>query len=620
MSDLSIKLRYAEIVADWFIALAEEHSRKGGLNDALACANVAAGILARHNRVLSSDRLESLLNDIAEHLPDNLEPCPADPTGRRTPTFLHILSEALAAGGVTQGANRWMIRERNNGIHHAVLLAQNSPIPDEFSQTVREGGGKIFLPDKQSSLVQQALWLRKIARDHASYIVLHITYADVVCGAAFGIDGGPPILLMNHTAHTFWTGAAIADVVANLRGSALERHWTQHHRGVEACATVPIPLPIPSHGASKTRSIKAVAKRRLDVPEDAIVILTVGANFKYLPLSVMDFLATFEDILCQVLNAYLIAVGVEADRRWRRASERVTGRIRALGVLSQQEIALIHEATDIYAEGFPFGTTTALLEAGIKGIPVVLSPAECPPPFGSDGIALDDVVERSPDMEAYKSSVVALCRDPVRRATLGDRVAKSIADHHTGSGWHRYCRDAIDSLPCQHRVRRSIKVEPTFDSVHTIWAAFVSAWHAPLEETFEDAVVRSLSLGVRPVMVDDFTRQFRFYRNSGVSRGIPITISLLFCNVVSPLLPIWWAKMGFRSLAFVCRPSLLQRFRRKFYSLIGWQRDPRSWYEEYRIVRKQRESGPITVAGKQNFSSTFRAAASTERKCLRSRS
>ena len=65
---------------------------------------------------------------------------------------------------------------------------------------------------------------------------------------------------------------------------------------------------------------------------------------------------------------------------------------------------------------FVDSTITALLEAGLKGIPVVLAPAQCPPPYGSDGVALDDIVERPRTLEEYKNNIIKLSRNSVERA------------------------------------------------------------------------------------------------------------------------------------------------------------------------------------------------------------
>ena len=178
---------------------------------------------------------------------------------------------------------------------------------------------------------------------------------DVICGVAFGIDGGPPVLLVNHSAHIFWTGASIADLVVNCRGSALEGIWATAYRGIARYATVPIPLlGAGSHPSTQAQAIvKREAKKRIGIPEDSIVILTVGASFKYLPLDGLDFVGVCESVLKELPGAFLLAVGVNDDPRWRAASARSGSRMRALGTIPQSRLGAIHNAADVYIEAFP---------------------------------------------------------------------------------------------------------------------------------------------------------------------------------------------------------------------------------------------------------------------------
>ena len=98
-------------------------------------------------------------------------------------------------------------------------------------------------------------------------------------------------MLVNHTAHTFWVGSSIVDLVVNCRGSALEETWTVRHRGIPRCATIPIPLAETTSFASQNASdsdIKRKAKEFLGLPPTAVIFLTVGAYFKYLPIDGLD--------------------------------------------------------------------------------------------------------------------------------------------------------------------------------------------------------------------------------------------------------------------------------------------------------------------------------------------
>jgi hypothetical protein len=428
--------------------------------------------------------------------------------------------------------------------------------------------------------------LKSLANDLASHIVLHIDVSDVICGAAFGKNGGPPVLLINYNAHIFWTGASIADLVVNIRGSALEEFWTATYRGISKYATIPIPLleKTPTITIEKTSKVelKNQAKKSLDIPIDSIVMLTVGASFKYLPIDNLDFVEVCECILKELPDAYILAVGFDADSRWISASSRVESRIRALGTLSQSKLAIIQQATDIYIEGFPFGTTTSLLEAGIQGTPVVLAPAVCPPPYGSDGVALDDTLERPGTLEEYKDKIIYLSMNPAERELLGDNLYRAVTKHHIGAGWSQYLENAISALPQEHLIQPLIKPTRTPKAIHEYWSKYVTKWAFGYEESLEYGIRSALSMGLRPRLTKTVLIACNDYDPVRAHRTIPVPLLRFLCNFVFPVLPTLWARNIFIFFSFLCRASLLSRMHDKVNRLLGRTNARQSWYSEYR--------------------------------------
>src|SRR5439155_11245020 len=299
---------------------------RGDLAKAVNCNYVAATVLCDQNRVLASARLERNLRSIA----NRLGPCDAARSG--TPrqrngkqVCLHVMREALPAGGLTSMAVRWMQNDRRGRVHSVVLLTQKTPLPDALLNAVNATGGSIYKANATDSFLQQALWLRSLAHQVADYVILHIHNSDVVCAVAFGKKGGPPVLLVNHSAHAFWVGASIADLVLNCRGSALEGFWTAKLRGGLRHAILPIPLVLLDSGSvdsSSEQELKRQAKISIGLPADAVVLLTVGAAFKYQAMEDLDFVIACERILSCLPHAYALAVGVSGDDRWRSASRR----------------------------------------------------------------------------------------------------------------------------------------------------------------------------------------------------------------------------------------------------------------------------------------------------------
>jgi glycosyltransferase involved in cell wall biosynthesis len=588
VDDLQAKLDYAESIADWFLEMAEGHNVRGDLEEGLKCTQIAATILSSQNRNLWSVRVESNLRFVADCLSKpNDRPRVIPPTIGEKVSCLHVLDEALPAGGLTAMALRWIRNDQLDRVHHIALLSQEAPLPGEVFRACRETGGDIHIADPNEPYLRRAVWLKELADRVANVVILHISIFDVICGAAFGTGGGPPVLLVNHAAHTFWTGVSIADLVVNCRGSDQERFWTETYRGSK-CVTIPIPLQQPNFPDFNEKSAseqKRQAKKTLGIPPDSTVILTVGASFKYLPLDGLDFLEVCENILKQLPEAFLLAAGTQPETRWNTASGRVGSRIKALGTVSQSELALIHQAADVYIEGFPFGSTTALLEAGLQGLPVVLAPAQCPPPYGTDGIALDTVLERPRTVEDYKNKIIRLSKNPGERALQGEKIRNSIAKHHTGPGWKEYLEAAISALPREHSTHPGTTPVQVPGPMYQYWSTFVAKHGSPYEETLEHSVTRALLIDLRPRLTKAVQQACRDNKSVRMHRTIPLPILAFLCNVVLPALPRAWALITFRFFSFIFRRFLLERLWKKMIILLGGTTGSRAWYEQFRNVR-----------------------------------
>ena len=596
MFEIQNKLDYAQAIADWFLELGDGHIGRGNFEEALKCNYIAGGILMLQNRDLVSVRIESNLRLVADRLAKRgmLQQDAPIRTGRPE-RCLHVLTEALPAGGLTAMASRWMRNDGGGRVHSVALLSQEVPVPVSLQQEVENSGGRIHTADPAGSLVNRAVWLRRLATEDANYVILHVGPADVICGVAFGIPGGPPVMLVNHAAHIFWSGASTTDQVVNCRGSELEVFWSATYRGVgfSRCAIVPIPLldPKPSESGDASKpELRREFRQTLGVALDAIVILTVGSSFKYLPIDGLDFLEIWGCILKAVPKAVLLAVGFEGDQRWKDASARVENRIRTLGAMPHAQLLKIQETVDIYVEAFPFGTTTSLLEAGLNGIPVGLAPVQSPPPYATDGIALDDTLQRPATVAEYQARIIQLCRSADEREALGGKVRNSILRHHSGAGWREHLEAAIKSLPREHTVLSEITPMRTPAAIHECWSLFVPQWTMGYENTLEIAVTRALSVGLRPRLTAAVRQACRDHRALRSDRTVPVPVLVLLFSVVLPLLPVAWSSITFRASVFLFRASFFPRMRKKIAQLIGLCDRPTSPYQEYSQMRDGPES------------------------------
>ncbi|MFN7140019.1 MAG: glycosyltransferase, partial [Limisphaerales bacterium] len=486
-----------DAIAQWYLRLSEKYMAEANLEGAMKATHVAAWVMKIQNRSLASIPIEENLQAIAKQLPEKF-----GAKGKKKPfgmqkEWLHVINQALPFGGHTAMMARWIRADRERK-HSVALLSQRIPVPNDLIETIRECGGDVYRVDVQESFVTRAIWLRKLTSEVADCVVLHIDVDDVIAPVGLGGSGGPPVLLVNHAAHLFWAGVSIADVVINCRGSEQERDWTLKHRGARRCSTLPIPLieqPQQDEGRDFT---KDKAKQELGLDPESLLILSSGEAYKYSPLQTLNFVETISDMLLANPQANLIVVGPEENAHWKAARVKTGSRMRAVGRMPRSQVCLYLRAADIYVEGFPFGSTTALLEAGLHGIPVVLAPSDCPPPFGSDGVALDEVIERPNSIEAYKSAIDRLLMDPDLRSVQGALLAKSIRRHHTERGWQRYLDELINELPPNHSVSSLDAVSSTAESYHEFWIQFARAANFYPPTFLEDSVAYAFATGLRP--------------------------------------------------------------------------------------------------------------------------
>lgn len=581
-------LDYGDAVADWFAGLGQVHADRGELEEALKYTDIAGSLLCRQSRNLTSLQVEANLRQVAGQL---LAAGHIHWRKPREETCLHVASEVLPAGGLTSMIARWVANDASGRRHSMVVLNQETPKTPELLDAISNRGGKVFLADQTSSLVERARWLRKLAFENASHVVLHVDTSDVICGAAFGVPGGPPVMLVNHAAHIYWTGASIVDVVLNCRGSDLEGIWASKHRGIKCHATLPIPLPESSGitpGTDFGGKLKQQARASLGVSPDAVVLLTVGASFKYLATDDQDFVQACERVLEALPNGVVLAAGFVGDNRWQAACARTGNRIRTLGRLSQDQLATLRKAADIYLEGFPFGTTTSLLESAICGLPVILAPATCPPPYGSDGVALDKVLQRPQSVEEYVNRVIHLGSHPEVRQQEGTEIRNSVCKHHTGEGWRRYLEAVIRTLPAEHAVTPIVRVTPTPASVYEHWSRFLPRWTWSYEHTLENGLLHAYAHGLKPRLDRQILQSCGRAEDLRKGRTIPLPVLIALCNYLMVLLPAPAGRRLYRLFFSLCLGSLVGRCRRRLTQILGLADKPRGAYEEYRAANASR--------------------------------
>ncbi len=487
----STRLPINEATFDWCLRNAQRSLAENALESALRWSRLAAKSAVHHGfGWLGSPELEDTLLAVASRLPQS-EPAPR--TGSPPVRWLHVMDQAHAIGGHTTLVRRWMELDPRGGRHRVLLLSHHGSLDPRLVEATRATGGTVSALSPGAPLMERAIQLRDEAWNHADRVVLHVHPSSVIPVVALGAPGGPPVMFVNHLSQKFWVGGSVADLVLSLRDSALE--WSRAYRGITRNALLPIPIS-PRVGDRATPETRRAARHVLGMPAEAIVLLTIGHAYKYRPLPGLDFLDAVAAILRACPQAYVVAVGPREDARWMALRESTGQRLRAAG--PQLDLARFQEAADVYLEGFPVGSPTALLEVGLLGIPCVRAPGNVPPPFAADGIALSGV--RQPvDVADYVSAVIALVRNEGERRVRGSALGRAIEAHHTEPGWPDYAQNAESALPERHRVYSIAGAAPLSAHLRDLSAALSTLGHA--EDTLTFTIRAAFDLGL-PVRVD----------------------------------------------------------------------------------------------------------------------
>lgn len=347
-----------------------------------------------------------------------------------TRNVLHVASSVLPIAGHSRTIRNWIINDPDT--RHSLLLTcqgwAQASVPRWLSEVVRDSGGEVVELPREAPLLTQARWAREIARAAADLVVLHHYPNDVVPIVAFATRECPPVALLNHADHAFWMGGTVSDAIINQRhiGKTLSegRRFTRHN------LVLPIPLAEIPPGLSRT-----VAREQLGIPRGQTMLLSVGRAAKYTPTRTHNFIHTAGEILERNPDAHIYLLGAAEDDLAGHLGAGAHERLHFLGPI--EDATPYQCAADIYVEGFPFGSQTALLESALAGLPAVLA---FDPPFAllaTNDESLWDLASNPASEGEYIERAGALIRDPEGRRRLGGEFAHRVRSCHVGDEWRQ---------------------------------------------------------------------------------------------------------------------------------------------------------------------------------------
>ena len=382
-----------------------------------------------------------------------------------------MLTHAYRTGGHTALVRRWIEMAPGTEHHDAALTHQlEDQWPEAFVRSVHSRGGRIVpVAAASRDILVRADVLRKLSEEY-DVVVLHVHPWDVVPVIAFGASGGCPILFMNHADHVFWFGGSIADAVLNIRTSG--ELLSREQRACRVNLRLPLPLPV-SNEAPTDDDRRLKVRECFGIDANAVVFLTIGSRFKYLPVGNLDFRDAVIQLLERRANAVMLVVGPAAhEDGWPPLVSRFGSRLRVVG--TQTDLTSYFELSDIYMEGFPFGSLTALLEAVLAGLAPVLAPSLCPLPFRSDDFVLD-TLPIAASVADYVDLALSLADNVAAARNKAAGLAQLLRVAHSPPGWlvplsavAEFVRDVDD-----HSVASISGAHPLDTDRVQYWAEFI---------------------------------------------------------------------------------------------------------------------------------------------------
>jgi hypothetical protein len=320
-----------------------------------------------HPGFYQSPEIENMLLECADKLP-SINYVRKDKNSKKR-NVLHVLSEGYSIGGHTRLVKNWM-KSDTDSIHSLITTWQMGSTPQWLLDEIKISGGWTFSLDTVSDkYIERALELRKLAYEWADVVVLHIHMMDPIPILAFGIDGGPPVIYMNHGDHCFWLGASVSDLVADLRPSG--QKLTLARRSCNNSCILPIPLQ------AKKAFNKNEIRRKYNIKENETVILTIASNYKFKSVNSYNYCRIIKDIVNSVEDCIVYIVGPYDVGNWHELHVQTGGKVRPLGAFT--EIEEFYQIADIYLDCFMMGSMTSLLDASKYGLPIIkFTNSHCP--------------------------------------------------------------------------------------------------------------------------------------------------------------------------------------------------------------------------------------------------
>lgn len=275
---------------------------------------------------------------------------------------LHYVTRTYLVGGHSRLLAHWI--NVDNTRLHDVVLRLPSELPRILSAALIRCNARChFLTSAGvSTPLTQAHELNRLACDYDA-VVIHAHPDDLVPMLAFSRVSPCPIILNNHSDHSFWIGSSIGCLVISGRLEAVE--LCVERRGIpgERCFFLPWPLPTVDLA---TRSIdRSTLRASIGRRSRTEIILSVAHTWKYLSDG-GAFFSAFEKFLSSRMDTVLCVAGADHSALGR---PRDSNGVLFLGAV--ENVESLYLSSDLYVDSYPISTGLATLEAFAHGLPIL---------------------------------------------------------------------------------------------------------------------------------------------------------------------------------------------------------------------------------------------------------
>lgn len=300
---------------------------------------------------------EKMLADIGSFLPSfDLRKIKLTPHSRRK--ALHICSEVYTSGGHSKLLYNWILVDKDSDhfvistrmSHDAFLNVSNSYLDSEKYNLVTL---------TSTTSLGKAKELKEFLYNNFDVVILHIHPDDPIPNIVFSDPKIQiPVLFLNHADHTFWLGSSITDIVLQTRSFYVD--LDKERRGIDVGFYLPIPIKYPEileplcAGENKQR----------------VSILSIGNEAKYVPTIEYNFCAAMHKLVLEYENLTVNLIGISEQAEF--VQKFCHPRIKYLGELPHENVEEYRKSCDLYVEGFPTPSFTAMLETVGYNKPFVL--------------------------------------------------------------------------------------------------------------------------------------------------------------------------------------------------------------------------------------------------------